>query len=419
MTRSSNYGVGHRTRRGAAMTCALAGGATILAMVGCAAAPGAAEVDDRTRTSSPAPAYVQTLQPELERLAKDLLVTGAVVMIKSPELGDWATTLGTRTYQGVEPVEVTDHIRIGSVTKTWTATVILQLIQKGKIKLSDKVSKYRPEVPNGDKITIEHLLNMRSGLFNYTHSLELNKAMDNTPDRVWQPEELLNLGYAEPASFPPGERWEYSNTNTVLLGLIIEQLTQQPLDEVFQERIFDRVGMPESEFPAITDATLPGEHAQGYTYGTNVETMDSPVLPKEVQEAARAGTLAPKDVTDVNPSWAWSAGAGISTASELAAFAKALTDGTLLGPEMQQRRLDSVEPTDPDAPDGPGYGLGLAKFGALYGHTGELPGFNTFVGHDPERDLTVVVWTSLEPSPDGQAPATTLARTVIEKLYAD
>jgi D-alanyl-D-alanine carboxypeptidase len=390
----------------------------VLAITGCTAAPGVATVDERPPVSQPPPAYADQLRPVLEKLVADLLVTGAVVMIKSPELGDWTTTIGTRTYRGTDPVQPTDHIRIGSVTKTWTGTVILQLVEEGRIKLADPVSKYRPEVPNGDKITIEQLLTMRSGLFNYTQALELNQAMDTTPSRAWRPEEVLALGLAGPVSFAPDQGWEYSNTNTVLLGLIIEQLTKQPLTEAFQQRIFDRVGMPESSFPVITDARLPGDHAQGYTYGTNVQTMKSPVLPKNIQEAAKAGTLAPMDVTDTNPSWAWSAGSGISTAPDLAAYAVALTDGTLLGPKLQRQRLDSVVPVNPKDPQGPGYGLGLASFGALYGHTGELPGFNTFVGHDPERKLTVVVWTSLEPTPDGKAPATNLARAAIESLYA-
>lgn len=392
--------------------------AVVLITAGCAGSPVQVLSDHGTSTPAPDPDYVAGLKPQLEQLAEELLVTGAVVMVRSPDLGDWTTTIGTRHYRGTDPVQPTDHVRIGSVTKTWTGTVILQLVEEGRLKLSDPVSTYRPDVPNGAKITIEQLLTMRSGLFNYTHSRELNVAMDETPDRVWKSDELLALGYAGPVSFPPGDGWEYSNTNTVLLGLIAERLTGKPLAEAIQERILDRVGMPGSSFPAITDAELPDDHAQGYTYGTNVQTMKSSVLPESVQAAAKAGTLAPMDVTEVNPSWAWGAGAGISTAPDLAAYAVALTDGTLLGGDLQRRRLDSVVPVNPKEPEGPGYGLGLARFGSLYGHTGELPGYNTFVGHDPERKITVVVWTSLEPTPAGQAPATTLARSVIETLYS-
>ena len=391
-----------------------------LALVGgCASSKDTASSSPPKQSSAaaPDPAYAAALKPELEKLAKEMLVTGSVVMVRSPKLGNWTTTIGTRTYKGSEAVQPTDHIRIGSVTKTWTGTVILQLVDEGKIALSDPVSKYQAGVPNGENITIAQLLSMRSGLYNYTKSLALNQEMDKNPDRAFKPEELLKIAYAEPASFPPGERFEYSNTNIVILGLIIEKLTGKPVAEAFKTRIFDKVGMKESSFPSVTDSELPSPHPQGYTYGTNVDTVDSPVLPESVQAAAQAGTLAPMDVTNANPSWGWTAGSGISTAGDLVKYADALVDGELLSPKLQKQRLDSVLPVDPSAPEGPGYGLGIAKFGALYGHTGELPGFNTFVGHDPVRDITIIVWTSLEPSPAGEAPATDLARTIIEALY--
>jgi D-alanyl-D-alanine carboxypeptidase len=94
-----------------------------------------------------------------------------------------------------------------------------------------------------------------------------------------------------------------------------------------------------------------------------------------------------------------------------------LVGGGLLSPTMQKARLDSVLPIDPANPQSPGYGLALARFGPFYGHTGELPGFNTFAGHDPEQKITVVVWTSLAPSPDGRDPAVEMARTIIGELY--
>jgi D-alanyl-D-alanine carboxypeptidase len=362
------------------------------------------------------PAYAATLQPQLEQLARDLLVTGAVVQVRSPQHGDWTTTIGTKTYRGTEPVEVADHVRIGSVTKSWTGTVVLQLVDEGKLRLDDPVAKYRPDVPNGGNITIEPMLSMRSGLGNYTTDLALNERQDADPGAVWDPEELIRIGLAMPVKFPPGQGFFYSNTNTVLLGRIVEQITGNPLATEFERRIFSKVGMGQTSFPALTSNGLPDPHPQGYTYGTNVETIDTNVLPPEKQAAARAGTLAPMDVTLANPSWAWSAGAGISTADDLTRYVKALVGGGLLSPAMQKTRLDSVRPTDPAAPDGPGYGLALARFGPFYGHTGELPGFNTFTGYDPQTDTTVVTWASLAPSPDGQDPAAQMAKTIIGEL---
>jgi len=119
----------------------------------------------------------------------------------------------------------------------------------------------------------------------------------------------------------------------------------------------------------------------------------------------------------MNTSWAWSAGSGISTADDLAAWAEALGSGKVLGPELQKQRLESPRPVKADDPAVALYGLGIAKFGKLFGHTGELPGFNSFAGHDPENKVTLVVWTNLAPTPDGQDPAAAIARTLIGEIY--
>ena len=154
-------------------------------------------------------------------------------------------------------------------------------------------------------------------------------------------------------------------------------------------------------------------------YGDNVQTMGSPpALSQKMQAAARAGSLKPNDQTDANPSWAWAAGAGISTADELVKWVDALVTGKLLDAEMQKKRLASVRPVNPNEPTGPKYGWGIAKMGPLYGHTGELPGYNSFMGRDSVNDVTLVVWTNLAPAIDGRDPATSIAREVVGNIYA-
>ncbi|GAB4052758.1 serine hydrolase domain-containing protein [Catellatospora paridis] len=370
------------------------------------------------QTPAPAtPAYAAQLQNTLQTIISDMRVPGAVVMITSPEKGDWTQTFGTRTVDGGGPVTVGDRFRIGSNTKTMTGTVLLQLVQEGRIGLDDPVSKYRPEVPDGDAITIAQLLNMRSGLYNYSEDEQFNAQLDSDPLRVWKPEELLAIAFAKPAYFAPGAGFHYSNTNLILAGLIVEQLTGRSLQDEFQQRIFGPLGLRETLLPAPTDADIPAPHPQGYMFGTNVSTLADPALPQAEQAAAAAGTLAPKDVTVTNPSWAWAAGAAISTAADLTKYATALVSGGLLDAKTQQMRLDSIQPIQTPAPFEVGYGLALVRFGPLYGHDGQIPGFNSFMAHDPVRKDTVIVLTSLFAAPDGKQPANALAMAIIQALY--
>jgi D-alanyl-D-alanine carboxypeptidase len=205
-----------------------------------------------------------------------------------------------------------------------------------------------------------------------------------------------------------------------VLGLIAEQLEGgKPLAKIFEDRLFKPLKLTATLLPSTTSSTIAGPRSHGYMYGDNVLTMGSPpALPVAMQAAAKAGTLRPNDYTDANPSWAWSAGAGISTANELFTWVRALVGGTLLNAEMQKKRLDSMLPLDPANGAAAQYGLGLAKMGPFYGHTGELPGYNSFMGHDPVNDVTLVVWSNLGPAVDGRDPASAIARALMANVYA-
>jgi D-alanyl-D-alanine carboxypeptidase len=390
------------------------------AMLACATALAAACGGSDVKQPALRPIDAAAMQGTVERLAKEMLVPGAVVILRTPN-GDFTATYGVTTYRGTVPTGFDQHLRVGSNTKTWVGTVILQQVQEGRLRLDDTVSKYRPDVPNGDNITIEQLLAMRSGLHNYTTTLELNQTLDNQPAKAWTQEELLALGYKYSPDFtPPGTAFGYSNTNTVLLGLIAQQREDgKPLAAIMRDRLFAPLGLKNTLFPDIASNAIPEPYSRGYMYGNNVLTMGSPpALPDDMQAAARAGTLAPGDQTEVNPSWGWAAGAGISTANDLVVWVKALVGGKLLNADLQARRLASVLPIDPSNPNSASYGWAIAKFGNLYGHTGELPGYNSFMGHDPVNGVTLVVWSNLAPTVDGRDPATTIAAALIGLLYA-
>ncbi|OXR45730.1 D-alanyl-D-alanine carboxypeptidase [Nocardia cerradoensis] len=406
------------------IAAALTGVAVLFVACGCGSSskPAPASTSPAAATTSPVPAVHPLDEPTLrgivESVARPASVPGVVAFVRTAA-GEVGTSYGTRTFGGGPAVTAADHVRIGSVTKTWTGTVILQQVQEHKLALDDPVSKYRTDVPGGAAITIAQLLDMRSGLYNYSETRELAEAMDADPGRVWQPDELLAMAYAHPPYFAPGQGYHYSNTNTILLGLIAEQLDGKPLEQIMRDRLFGPLGLTQTSFPARTSAAIPDPHPQGYMYGTNVLTMGTPpALPPEMQAEAKAGRLLPGDRTADNPSWAWAAGAGISTVGDLATWAEALSDGKVLDVDMQSKRMGSLQATDPaNPPEAPQYGLAIAKFGALYGHTGELPGFNTFAGSDPAHKVTVVVWANLEPTADGNAAASAIAKQIIEHLY--
>jgi len=352
--------------------------------------------------------------------ARDLLVPGAMAVIHTP-LDELQVAYGVRTRGGSQPVEQGDHVRIGSITKTWTGTVILQQVQEGLLDLTTPVARFIPGLPNGDTITITELLNMSSGLFNYTELLSFNRAIDQDPSRVWSFDELVQLARDEKPYFDPGEGFHYSNTNTLLLGRIAEMVERsKPLAEIFQDRLFGPLLLRDSTYPDATTSTLPDPHPHGYMYGDNELTMGHPpALPPDMQAAARAGTLDPVDQTTASPSWTGAAGAGISTIDEIVMWGEALTSGRLLHSDLQYQRMNQhFVPTDPGDPKCVMYGLGIARFGPFYGHTGELPGFNTFMGNDPVKHITVATWTTLAPAVDGRDPAVVIARALIDEIYA-
>jgi D-alanyl-D-alanine carboxypeptidase len=360
------------------------------------------------------------LQSTVDKTARELLVPGAVVVLRTPQ-GEFTVTSGTTMLGATTPPRADTHFRIASNTKTMTAAVIVQLAQEGKLSLGDPVSKYVPDVPNGDKITIAELLKMRSGLYNYTDAPELSASLDRDPTRAWSPQEVLAIAFKHPPNFPPGTAYEYNQTNYALLGLIVEKLDGKPLASCFQDRVFGPLGMKDTLLPASTSNTLPEPYSHGYMYGgSSFALVDKPYPPK-LQAAARAGTLKPTDYTGLNHSFATAAGGVISTARDLATWIQALVGGRVLNADYQRQWLDSVQPEDPSKPDGQQYGYGLAqmRFGpnTLYFHGGETPGYNSFMGYDRANKMTLVVWTNLTESLDGLTTANTLMLKLLDQIY--
>ncbi len=363
------------------------------------------------------PAYVPAVTAAVDKAMKDNVIPGAVVLISSPTQGTWTGTFGTRTLGEDDPITTGDHFRVGSNTKTMTSTVILQLVQEGKLALDDPIGKYISGVPNGDTITIADLSEMRSGLYSYSFDPKFNQTLDEEPQTAWTPQELLDIAFAQPVKAEPGTTFDYSNTNIVLLGLVIEKLTGMTAAEAFQQRIFGPLGMTNTSLPVADDASIADPHPQGYSFGTNSSTIDTFALPAADVPKALAGTLLPNNETDANPSWTWTAGGAISTVDDMKTYVEALVGGGLLDAQTQKLRLDSLQSTDPGNPAAAGYGLGIAQVGPLIGHDGQIPGYMTFMGHDPTTGLTVVILTNLATVPTGEGSALTILKSLLPIFY--
>src|SRR5436190_18112247 len=210
----------------------------------------------RQQESALKPIDKAALQTMVDTTARELLVPGAVVLLRTPQ-GEFTVSYGTTLLGANSPPSGDTHFRIASNTKTMTAAVIMLLAQEGKLSLNDPVSKDVSGVPDGDKITITELLKMRSGLYSYDDDPEFWAILDRDPTKVWSPAEALAIAFKHPPYFPTGTAFHYSNANYALLGVIAEKIDGKPLASCFQDRLFGPLGLKDTVLPAITSNTLP------------------------------------------------------------------------------------------------------------------------------------------------------------------
>ncbi|MFD4182687.1 serine hydrolase domain-containing protein [Rhodococcus sp. NPDC058514] len=336
----------------------------------------------------------QRLDAAIEATMAQTSVPGTIVGVWGPD-GNYVKAFGVADKDTRAPMQTDFYSRIGSLTKTFTATGVLQLVDEGKVGLDDPISKYIDGVPAGDQITIRQLARMQSGLANYSESDAFQKAFFANPRANFTPQQVLGYAFAEPATFPPGQGFQYCNTNYTLLGLVVEKVSGLSLPDYVQQKILDPLRMERTVFP--TTNAFPEPHAQGYT----VQTADG-------KEAA---------ATDWDPSWGWAAGAMISTLDDLHTWGPALATGTLLKPETQAQRLETV--SIPGHAADIGYGLGIFDVAGWIGHNGSLPGYQTVTVYLPEKQTTLVIMTNTDEAYQGTEPSTLLGTAITEVISPD
>ncbi|MER6250041.1 serine hydrolase domain-containing protein [Streptomyces sp. NPDC001584] len=331
------------------------------------------------------PAVTRRLDAAIKNVLAEAKIPGVIVAVSAPGKGDYVRSFGIADKATGAPMTPNLNMRIGSVTKTFTVTALLELVDQGKVGLDDPIGTYIDGVPNGDRITLRELAGMRSGLFNYSADEDFYKALISNPDRPFTPQELLAYSFKHPVLFEPNAKFYYCNTNLILLGLVVEKVSGVPLDRFIDREVVESAGLKHTVFP--TGPEFPSPHAHGYTNQTASGKVE--------------------DATDWNPSWGWAAGAMISDLPDMRSWAKALATGTLLTPATQAQRLDVV-----DALPGTGYGLGIFNVQGWIGHNGSLPGYGSLVLYLPESKATLVVLVNTDIGYQGQEPSTLFGEAI-------
>lgn len=277
-------------------------------------------------------------------------------------------------------VPVNGQVRAGSNTKAFTAAVVLQLVGEGKVALDEPIETYLPGLVRGDgidgnEITVRNLLQHTSGLPDYTQTLPPDPF--EIRDTYYNPRDMLDRALGEKALFEPGAKWQYSNTNYVLAGLLVEKVTGRPFGEELTRRIIRPLGLKDTYWPKAGERGIRGAHPKGY--------------------AASAPGAPLKDITRLDPSQAWSAGQLVTTPRDLNRFFSALFGGEVLDGAGLKEMTRTVPAAEGSPTPGTEYGLGLFRTPLtcgvdLWGHGGAIHGYETFGGvTDDGRAATVAV----------------------------
>ncbi len=302
---------------------------------------------------------------------------GLIVGVWQRGNGRFVTALGDARVGPRRPMTASTPLRIGSITKTITATLVLRLVEEGKLSLGDRLSRWYPRIPYSHRIRIRDLLRHTSGIQDLSDSVA--EAIFERPHRRWTPRQLIHRTIALPPACAPGECWLYSNTGYIILGRIAERVTGKPLARLYRRYVTGPLGLRNTIFRP--NARTPSGIAHGYV-------------------EPQAGTVF--DTTGWNFSWASSAGGFISTLGDLRIYARHLATGRgLLSRAMQQRRTELVPPRLTGR--GVRYGLGIARWGSYFGHNGIVPGYESMMVHSPRRGATIIVMGNTSAAQDAFA----------------
>ncbi|MFF8593042.1 serine hydrolase domain-containing protein [Streptomyces sp. NPDC015220] len=326
------------------------------------------------------------VRQRLDALVKDDGMPAALATVKERDGRSRTYTAGVGDLATGAKVPVDGQIRAGSNTKAFTAVVVLQLVAEGKVGLDASVDTYLPGLVRGDgfdgrSITVRQLLQHTSGLPDYMDAPALTD-FTTIQYRYFEPRELLDGALAQKARFPAGTDWEYSNTNYLVAGLLIQKVTGRPFGEEVTKRVIDRIGLRHTYVPSTGETALREPHPHGYLN----TGPDAPLI----------------DYTEMDSSMAWSAGAVVSTNTDLNTFYSALLTGRLL-PAAQLAQMRTTVPAELLGP-GVRYGLGIQSRpltcgGLVWGHGGTSVSYRTRGGVTEDGRAVDIAVTTIPDAP--------------------
>jgi D-alanyl-D-alanine carboxypeptidase len=386
-------------RREHTRAAALLAVACVLTVTACAPNQGPSTEPSSADTPRPAGFPVE-LQAEIDAAAARSLahgVTGTVVAISDPERGTFLRAYGTADTAGT-PLTPDVHYRIASVTKTFTADAVLRLVDHGKVGLTDPIATYVPDLPNGDVITVRDLLAMRSGVYDFADDQGFFARYTANPALPgWTSDDALAIMRAHAAEFTaPNVATVYDNSNYVLLGYVIEKATGQTAQEHLTA-LAKEFRLEQTSYPTTDE--LPAPFVRGY--------LGNGTSPRP------AGGY--RDVTVSNPAVGGTAGAMVSTVTDMAEYAAELGSGVGLSPAIAAERQRWTPLTTSGVRLQ--YGLGVTQLGDWVGHDGSIFGYSNMVFYLPREQATVVVMSNV--ADEMAVPSQGLWGEIVKLLYPD
>jgi D-alanyl-D-alanine carboxypeptidase len=316
---------------------------------------------------------------------------GVVFGLWIPGQGSYVTAHGIADTATDAPMRTDMVMPIGSITKTFTATIAQQLVDEGRLTLDDTLDRWYPQIPEASAITIRMLLNMSSGIADYANANIATFCAN--PTKRWDPDELIAMGVEAPRAFdPPGSAYDYSTTNTVLLGRIIEKVTRRSYEQNLQARLLDPLGLHHSGL----ESRVAAPDAHGYS-----SCADGP---------------APQDTATWSRSWGWAGGGMSSTLADLHTWASAIGHGATLSNDAFVSRLTQVAPSDSPVHYGLGVNIASLPQGSILFHTGQVLGYESLVAYFPSSGAILAFLVNSDGIGTGAADPTNILFDAVTPL---